>query len=520
MNDRLPDTKQEKPDRMLQAALGVAVKVLIVEDQEDARWVLTHVMRLAGFITLHAATGENAIDLIQRHSPDIVMLDIGLPDMNGFEVLTRIKSIDKVLPVIMVTGSGKPFDAARAVRAGCWDYITKPFRNEDVLHTVRSALAEKNAKLHVRHIVNVPEKTGLLLHSMGDSPSLKEIQREVELVARTNFSILVTGESGTGKELVTQAVHALSPRKDKALVAVDCGAITESLIESELFGHEKGAFTGAHQAKAGAFELANGGTIFLDEIGNLPITLQGKLLRVLETRHIHRIGSSHERKVDFRVVSATNANLLSMVEKHEFREDLYHRLAEYLIQIPPLRERKEDLVFLVHRFLAQTNSELGKQVKDLSISAWALVQRYEWHGNVRELRNHLRRAVLRCENSAGLISPEMLGLPNQPDRTLPPVELIATPPMVPRSHLHSPHISYAQRHASVDGSHLSLKELMAEESAKVEVAILIKVMRESGGNKALAARTLHIDYKTIHTKLKLYKISATQYMNGDLAPDG
>ena len=468
----------------------LALKVLIVDDQEDARWVLTNVMRQGGFVAVPAANGEDALASIARHAPSVVLLDIGLPDMDGFEVLTRIKRIDKDLPVIMVTGSGEAYDAGRAVRAGAWDYVTKPFKNADVLHTVRCALAD------------APAQTDFLLRSMGNSASIQAIQREVELVARTNFSILVAGESGSGKELVSQAIHTLSLRADKPLVAVDCGAIAENLIESELFGHEKGAFTGAHQAKAGAFELADGGTIFLDEIGNLPLAMQGKLLRALETRRIHRIGSTREKKLDFRVVAATNANLLAMVEQREFREDLYHRLAEYSIRIPPLRERKEDLVFLTQRFLAQTNTELGKQVKGLSTTAWGIIQRYDWHGNARELRNQLRRAVLLCDHADGLIQPGLLGM-------LVPASKPALDPTAAHpsdcSTEHDPQ-PLAMRHLSADGHPLSLKEIVAEATAQVERVALMRALARSGGNKAQAARALQIDYKTMHTKLKVYGI--------------
>ena len=515
MNQQRPVNEASVPALVPNVASRAAIKVLIVDDQEDARWVLTNVMRQAGFTPLPAASGEDALASIQRHTPDIVLLDSGLPDMDGFEVLTRIKLLDKAIPVIMVTGNGKPYDAARAVRAGAWDYITKPFKNTDVLHTVHGALAEKAARSQVRRIVDTPRQADFLLHSMGNSPSIKGIQREVELVARTNFSILVTGESGSGKELVSQAIHALSLRADKPLVAVDCGAIAESLIESELFGHEKGAFTGAHQAKAGAFEQADGGTIFLDEIGNLPLALQGKLLRALETRRIHRIGSTREKKVDFRVVAATNANLLSMVERREFREDLYHRLAEYSIRIPPLRERKEDLVFLTQRFLAQTNTELDKQVKGLSTNAWGILQRYDWHGNARELRNHLRRAVLLCDHPEGLILPELLGMLDQRAQA---TEL-KMPERVPAKSSTRETCPFCAPESSLaDGTDLSLKELVAQATAQVERAILLRVLEKSHGNKALAARTLRIDYKTIHTKLKVYEISSTQFMKDVYKP--
>ncbi len=502
------------PDRELETSPGPAVKVLIVDDQEDARWILINVMRQAGFVPIPAADGEDALASIQRHAPAVVLLDIGLPDMDGFEVLTRIKLLDKAIPVIMVTGNGKSYDAARAVRAGAWDYITKPFKNKDVLHTVRCALEEKVSKSQVRRIIDTPRQAGFLLNTMGSSASIQAIQREVELVARTNFSILVTGESGAGKELVSQAIHTLSLRAEQPLVAVDCGAIAESLIESELFGHERGAFTGAHQAKAGAFELADGGTIFLDEIGNLPLAMQGKLLRVLETRRIHRIGSTREKKLDFRVVAATNANLMAMVERHEFREDLYHRLAEYSIRIPPLRERKEDLMFLTQRFLAQTNTELGKQVKGLSNPAWGIIQRYDWHGNARELRNQLRRAVLLCDHPDGLILPELLGMLDQRARPVAPLAVLKKPvPIVRESEAQDPYPLCDAPELPNDGPQLSLKELVARATAQVERAILLRVLAKCKGNKALAARTLRIDYKTIHTKLKVYQISATQFMN-------
>ena len=519
MNKDIPMTEASLPEIVTDSASGAAIKVLIVDDQEDARWVLTNVMRQAGFTALPAANGEDALASITRHAPDVVLLDIGLPDMDGFEVLTRIKLLDKAIPVIMVTGNGKPYDAARAVRAGAWDYITKPFKNKDVLHTVHGALAEKATKSQVRRIIDTPRQADFLLHSMGNSASIQGIQREVELVARTNFSILVTGESGSGKELVSQAIHALSLRAEQPLVAVDCGAIAESLIESELFGHEKGAFTGAHQAKAGAFEQADGGTIFLDEIGNLPLALQGKLLRALETRRIHRIGSTREKKVDFRVVAATNANLLAMVERREFREDLYHRLAEYSIRIPPLRERKEDLVFLTQRFLAQTNAELGKQVKGLSTNAWGILQRYDWHGNARELRNHLRRAVLLCDHPEGLILPELLGMLDQRAQASPLTELKMSERVGPKSSSKDDCPLCAPQSSLADGAQMSLKDLVAQATAQVERAILLQVLERSRGNKALAARTLRIDYKTIHTKLKVYEISATQFMKDAFKPE-
>ena len=488
--------------------------MLIVDDQDDARWVLTNVIEQGGFVAVSAINGEDALASIRRNSPGLVLLDIGLPDLDGFEVLARIKQLDKAIPVIMVTGNSNTYDAGRAVRAGAWDYLTKPFQNKDVLHTVRCALAEKARKSQAWRIADTSTQANFLPRAMGTSASIRAIQHEVELVARTNFSILVTGESGSGKELVSQAIHAMSLRADKPLIAVDCGAIAENLIESELFGHEKGSFTGAHQAKAGAFELADGGTIFLDEIGNLPLAMQGKLLRVLETRRIHRIGSTREKQLDFRVVAATNANLPEKMGQHEFREDLYHRLAEYSIRIPPLRERKDDLVFLTQRFLIQTNAELGKQVKGLSTTAWDIVQGYDWHGNARELHNQLRRAVLLCDHADGLILPDQLGM-----STSVPTTALTLDAAQPAGHgAKQPHPLHELQHLLADGHEMSLKEIVAQGTAQVERAALEQALARSNGNKAQAARTLRIDYKTIHTKLKVYEISTAQFLKTGAKP--
>ncbi len=484
---------------------SVPAKVLIVDDLEEARWALSNLIRLAGFAPVAVASGEEALARVRHEAPDVVLLDVRLPDMDGFEVLTRVKAHDKTVPVIMVTAYGKTHDAVRAIRAGAYDYVAKPFTHEDILLTVRRALAEQ--------ALNRPGPAdGSLLDCMGKSAAVQHILTEMEQVARTNFSVLLMGETGTGKELVAQAVHAGSPRAAKPFVAVDCGAIPESLIESELFGHEKGAFTGAHRAKTGAFELAGGGTIFLDEIGNLPLAMQGKLLRVLEERRIHRIGSTNERDVDFRVVAATNLDLQAMVVQQMFRGDLYHRLAEFTISLPPLRERTEDLPFLVNRFIAQANQELGKQVGGLSNSAWGLVQRYDWPGNARELRNQLRRAVLLCDDAEEMIAPELLGMldgRDSPSECLGPDQPEQRCPLDGGSRACS---LFPPAALLASGDSLPLKESVGRVTAQVECAILLQTLELTEGNKAQAARLLHIDYKTIHSKLRAYKISSPRFM--------
>ena len=489
---------------------SVPAKILIVDDLEEARWALSNLIRLAGFAPVAVASGEEALARVWHEAPDVVLLDVCLPDMDGFEVLTRVKAHDKTVPVIMVTAHGKTHDAVRAIRAGAYDYVAKPFNNEDVVLTVRRALEEKALRGHRQFRVQ-PGQAGSLLDCMGTSAAVQRILMEVEQVTSTNFSVLVTGETGTGKELVTRAIHAGSPRATQPFVAVDCGSIPESLIESELFGHEKGAFTGAHQAKAGAFELADRGTIFLDEIGNLPLAMQGKLLRVLEERQIHRIGSTNERAVDFRVLAATNVDLQAMVDQHMFRRDLYHRLAEFTIRLPPLRERKEDFPFLVNRFLADANKELGKHVDGLSASTWGLINRYDWPGNARELRNQLRRAVLLCDGAEEVISSELLGMldgrrspseclgPDQPEQRCPLDGGSRACSLFPPAAL------------LASGDSLPLKESVGRVTAQVECAILLQALELTEGNKAHAARLLHIDYKTIHSKLKAYEISSTRF---------
>ncbi len=487
-------------------------KVLIVDDLEEGRWALSNLIQMAGMVPVAVANGKEALACIREEAPDVLLLDICLPDMDGFEVLTQVKAMKKTLPIIMVTAYGKNHDAVRAIRAGAYDYLAKPFHNEDVVLTVRHALEERAVKSQVRRTRDLVGQPSSLFACMGESRAVQRIVSDVDRVAKTTFSVVVTGETGTGKELVAQAIHAESPRAARTFVAVDCGAIPEPLIESELFGHEKGAFTGAHEAVAGAFELADGGTLFLDEIGNLPLPMQGKFLRVLEERRIHRIGSTKPRDVDFRVVAATNVDLQEMVNRQAFRRDLYHRLTEFTIHLPPLRERKEDLPFLVMRFQDLANQELGKEVCGLSAPALAMILAYEWPGNVRELRNQLRRAVLCVSAHQHVIMPEHLGIADSRNRgageatSREPIDLYRQKALGPADCWCKECPLCASGASLTDGS-LSLKEAVGRVVASVERAILTKAVRQTKGNKAEAARLLGIDYKTIHTKLKGYNLS-------------
>ena len=498
-------SNRQSGETLLPLTTSILPKVLIVDDLEDARWVLSNLTRLAGFAPIEAASGEEALARIRQEAPEAVLLDIGLPDMGGFEVLTWIKAHDKTIPVIMVTAHGQSRDAVRAIRAGAFDYVAKPFSNQDIVLTLRRVIEENALKGKTRQS---PPGADALSNTMGKSAAVQRLKREVAQVTATNFSVLVTGETGTGKEVVAQALHAGSLRAAMPFVAVDCGAIAESLIESELFGHEKGAFTGASQAHAGAFELAHGGTIFLDEVGNLPLSLQSKLLRVLETRKIHRLGATRELDVDFRVVAATNVDLQTLVEQQSFRLDLYHRLAEFTIHLIPLRERIEDLPFLVNRFLAEADKELSKQVRGLSDATWDLLRRYDWPGNVRELRNQIRRAVLLCDDFGEMISPKNLGaLDTRPSSSEGPRPGPAESGDACRAwplHLSAVTLTYE--------NNIPLKKLIQRVTDKVERALLLQALELTKGNKAHAARLLQIDNKTIHSKLKAHQISSTSFM--------
>jgi two-component system nitrogen regulation response regulator GlnG len=424
------------------------------------------------------------------------------------------------VPVIMVTGNGNIEDAKHALRASAFDYVAKPFLNSEIVNILKRALEKRSRKFFKSEQVNSVPAESELLESMGFSSSIQQIVKSKAKVSSTNFAVLVIGETGTGKELVSRAIHDESGRSAKPFVAVDCGAIPESLIESELFGHEKGSFTGATGVKIGAFEAAAGGTIFLDEIGNLPYSVQGKLLRVLETRRVRRVGCTQERPVDFRVVAATN-NDLKHVDPQHFRLDLYHRLAEFTIEIPPLRDRREDLEYLVNRFLKLANLELSKDVTELTPESWDLINGYSWPGNVRELRNEIRRAVLLCQDNDPIGTQQLSNLVSE--RAL-PIKSIETqshaismghvmelsqslhemnPAQTPYDMEFSCRLSTRGITAllALEGG-LHLTAVMGKAMSEIERGILIQVLKIAEGNKAHAARLLHIDYKTMHGKLK------------------
>ena len=455
-------------------------KTLIVDDDGGVRAFLTTVIKGEGFRSLEARDGEKALELVKSESPDLMLLDIRLPDINGMEVLRLAKEIDPNLSVIVLTGYSDTTGAVSAMKAGAFDYLSKPFELKDIVRAIHHALDERRHRLEIKE--HVVQKRDPLEEEMGPSDAVKKILSDVTRVAESDFSVVIIGETGSGKELIARAIHNASSRSRAPFVAVDCGAIPETLLESELFGHEKGAFTGAEIQKPGKFELAQGGTLFLDEISNMPPGSQAKLLRVLQEKKVYRVGGTKPVEIDVRLLVASNRDLHQLIESGSFRGDLFYRLNEFTITVCPLRERKEDVPYLAKRFLDLANVELRKNVKGFSEAALNLMFNYPWPGNVRQLRSTIRRATLLAEE---LITEKQMDL-----------KRVAVPGL-----------AFTPKVDGMPWKGLSLREIVDQSTAAVEREVLTQVMKTTAGNKAKAARLLQVDYKTIHTKLKRYGIS-------------
>ena len=370
--------------------------VLIVDDDPGIRESFRLILE-DHYDVLDVPDGPSALDVVRASQVDLVLLDIRLPEMDGIEVLERIKAIDDGLEVVLVTAVKTVRTAVAAMKLGAFDYLTKPFEEDELLTVIGRALAKRSLEREVTFLRSELARTQDTDDIVGQHPSMQQLHRLIGQVARTTATVLVTGESGTGKELIARAIHRQGPRCQKPFVAVNPAAIPEALVESELFGHEKGAFTGAHQRKLGRFELAQGGTLFLDEIGTLRAELQAKLLRVLQERELERVGGTRSIKIDVRVIAATNADLKEAVSRGAFREDLYYRLNVVPVEVPPLRARAGDIPLLVGHFIRRYGRAFNKRVERLSPEALAALQEYRWPGNVRELQNVIERSVVLAE---------------------------------------------------------------------------------------------------------------------------
>jgi two-component system nitrogen regulation response regulator GlnG len=430
--------------------------------------------------------------MVKSESPDVMLLDIRLPDISGLEVLRLAKEIDPTLSVIVLTGYADTAGAIKAMKAGSFDYLSKPFEVKDILKTIYNGLDERKHRLEVKE--HVVQKKNPLQEAMGPSDVVERVLLEVNRVAESDFTVVIIGETGSGKELVARTIHEASSRSGAPFVAVDCGAIPETLLESELFGHEKGAFTGAETQKAGKFELAQGGTLFLDEISNMPLGSQAKLLRVLQEKKVYRVGGTKPIEVNVRLLVASNQDLQALMDEGSFRKDLFYRLNEFSVTVPPLRDRKEDIPYLAKRFLDLANAELRKEVKGFSESALDMLLDYPWPGNVRQLRSTIRRATLLADDE---ITKKHLDLKSAP----------------------MPGLTLMPKNQSTPWQGLSLQKIVQASVDQVEREVLTQVLSHTGGNKAKAARLLQIDYKTIHLKLKKLGIWEARLTNGDQGAD-
>jgi len=369
-------------------------KILIVDDERIVRESLFHWFEEEGYLVETAEDAETALRTFDKGKYDLLLLDMKMPGMSGLELLTKVKEIDKDCVVILITAFASVPTAIKALKDGAYDYVTKPVDPDELAHLVKKAMEQKALRVENEQLKGNIEEIIKPDNLIGESQQMKKIYELIHTVAPADTTVMIRGESGTGKELVAKAIHINSKRKYFPVIPVNCGALAESILESELFGHEKGAFTGAQFKRKGKFEMADGGTIFLDEIGSISPKMQVELLRVIETKQFSRVGGNQLIKSDFRVIIATNEPLEELVKQGKFREDLYYRLNVFSIVIPPLRERSGDIPILAYYFLNKFCTQMNKQIKNISTEAMDFLQKYEWPGNVRELENAIERAVV------------------------------------------------------------------------------------------------------------------------------
>lgn len=371
-------------------------KILVVDDQKGVCFSFKKILGKLGYQVITALNGEEAIELTTKSEPDLVIMDVKMPGMDGLETLKRLKEINPKLVVIMMTAYSTTEKAIKAMELGAYDYLTKPFDNRVLIEIIENAL-EVRKKMFSPVVIDEIGYDMEHERIVSRNPAMLEIFKKIGQIAGSDVTVLLRGESGTGKELIARAIYNHSPRANKPFLVVNCAAIPEGLLESELFGHERGAFTGADTKKIGRFEQCNGGTLFLDEIGDMPLSLQSKILRVLQDGSFTRLGSSETLRCNVRIIAATNKNLEEMLKHGKFREDLYYRLNVMSLHLSPLRERKEDIKDLVHYFISVFNRQLNKNIKGISADTLRMIEGYHWPGNVRELENIIQRAMVLCQ---------------------------------------------------------------------------------------------------------------------------
>jgi two-component system, NtrC family, response regulator AtoC len=479
-------------------------KILIVDDEKLVRWALAQKCAEYGYQTVDAATGEEALQTLQKEEVDAILLDVHLPDQSGIQVLEKLKQTGEMRPVIMITADPQLQDVKAALRLGAYDFVSKPIQYEELNVTLQNAIETNTLRHEVESLRGEMRKRAGYHDVIGVSRKITELMKFVRKVAASEAStILIQGESGTGKDLVAKSIHYQSSRRDRPFVAINCSAIPETLMEAELFGHEKGAFTDAKAMKKGLFEVADGGTLFLDEIGELSPLLQAKLLRVLEDQVIRRVGGVRDMQVDVRVIAASNRDLERAVREGHFRQDLYYRLAIISIFLPALRERKEDILPLVEFFVSHYNRKFRKSVQGLAEDTVQLMMNYNWPGNVRELKNALERAMILEEGP--LVKPDDL-----------PFSVASGSPATATKEAGqaATEVSWTPKRTlpslSIPDGGTSLEEI---EHALVEMAL-----RQSHGNQIRAAKLLDISRDALRYKMKKFGLSHSEEEEAPATP--
>jgi DNA-binding NtrC family response regulator len=455
-------------------------QLLAVDDDADHRHLVATTFRKTPTIDVATvADGETALATAGREPPDVVLLDLSVPGIGGLDLLQKLKVVVPRVPIVVVTATGDGRAAVEAIRMGAYQFLTKPVNPQELLVIVKRALERAELIAEIESLRHRADGDDPLTARLGQSPPMQLVARQIRQVAGSQFTVLVQGQTGVGKEVVARAIHDLSPRADGPFVAIDCGAIPENLLESELFGHEKGAFSGADRRKEGLLQVAHAGTLLVDEVGNLPPGTQAKLLRVLQERQVLPLGSTTPRKLDARFIFATNVSLEEAAKEGRFRADLFYRLAEFTITVPALRERGRDVLMLARRFLDEANVELRRAIAGFEEDAAAEILSHSWPGNVRELRNVVRQAVLLTEDFT-ITGAEMRALLKH-DRANPPAE--------------------------ISGSPTSLREIADAAVEAAERQAILRALQSTNGNKSQAARLLHVDFKTLHLKMRRYGIT-------------
>lgn len=462
-------------------------KILVIDDDPDIRLTISNLLKKSGYQAYQAKNCQIATEKIIQKSPDLILLDVKLSEKSGINFLKERKRLISNIPVIILTGYPKIRDAVESIKLGAYNYITKPFDNKELISIIRQSLQRNFINRIYKRYRLANKDRQELYRMMGNSVEIKGVVEHIERVAKTDFFILIEGESGVGKELVSRYIHLYSNRSSKPWVPVNCGAIPETLFESEFFGHIKGAYTGADRNKKGYFEEANYGTLFLDEISNLTISMQVKLLRTLQEQKIYRLGDTKLIGVNVRIIAASSEPLINKINKEEFSRALYYRINQFKIIVPPLRNRKNDIVYLASRFTREVCKELGKKVKGFSVEAENLLKSYYWPGNVRELKNVIRRTVLMTDSKITYqtLKKELEQLEKRSEPTNSIDHLIK--------------------------KDLTWKELKKIQTKKYEKWLIIKVLRKTKGNISEAARQLQMDYKTLYNKIKQLDINKDDY---------